>query len=215
MTGERMKMRQGTPVPERRPAPEPFLASFAADFDRQFIYCGSGGRWIDKARIYISTHSLWVMLGYRFGRSLKARPVPLLNPLLWVLFRIWEFAARAATGIIVDVDARIAPGLLFAHFGAIYIGPGVVIGRNCSVGQTCLLSGDGTWPDTPAPVIGDRVYMAPGTKIVGPVRVGDDAALGANSVVVSDIPPSATAVGNPASVINTNGSAKYLRLRSG
>ncbi len=214
MTGERMEMRQEPSASKQRREPEPFLASFAADFDRHFIYCDGSG-WIVKARVYLTTHSLWVLLGYRFGRSLKARPVPLFNPILWGIFRLWEFTARAATGITLDVDARIAPGLLIGHFGAIFIGPGVTIGKDCSVGHTCVLSGDGAWPDTPAPVIGERVYLAPGTKVIGPVTVGDDAALGANSVVVEDIPPSATAVGNPATVINDKGSAKYLRLRAG
>jgi hypothetical protein len=107
-----------TPAPVRDKIPEPFFACFAADFDRQFIYFDGSG-WLGKVRIYLTTHSLWTLTAYRFGRSLKTRPIPVLNPVLWVGYRILEFVARATTGIILDIDARLAPGIFIGHFGAL------------------------------------------------------------------------------------------------
>lgn len=201
------------PEARQRPGAEPFFHTFAADFDRHYIY-SDGGNWTVALRLLVGTHSFWPLMAYRFGRALKTRPIPIVNPVLWIVFRILEFLTRIATGIALDVDARIGPGFYIGHFSAIYVGPGVVIGKHCSMAQMSVIAGDGSWPDTPAPVIGDRVYMAPGTKIIGPVTIGNDAACGANAVILDDVPPMATVVGNPATVVNHNGSAAYLRLRA-
>lgn len=191
---------------------EPFAASFAADLDRQFIYYDGSGP-MKKLAVFLTMQSLWSLLVYRLGRAIKTGSMGFAGWLLWPFYRLLEFEVRAATGIVLDVDARIGPGFYIGHFGSTFVGPGVVIGRNCSLGQTCVLSGDGSWPETSAPIIGDRVYLAVGVKIIGPYRVGDDAAVGANAVIFDDVPEKATMVGNPARCVNTNGSAKYLRLR--
>jgi serine O-acetyltransferase len=88
-----------------------------------------------------------------------------------------------------------------------------IIGENCNIsrgvtiGQACRGRRKGT------PIIGRHVYIGPGAKIVGAVRVGDFVAIGANCVVTDDVPDHATVVGVPARVISYGGSPDMLLAR--
>lgn len=201
------------PAVTGKAAHEPFFRWFHEDMDRHYLYHDRlhAGQ---KVSIFFVNQALWAVAAYRFGRSLKTRPIPLLQPLMWVLFRVVESLARIISGVMLDVNARIGPGLYVGHFGSIYIGPGVTIGRDFSLGQTCYVGPGGPVESPGLPVIGDRVWIGIGSKVLGGVRIGDDAAIGANGVVLSDIPAMAVAVGNPARVVNMNGSASVNRVRN-
>ena len=114
-----------------------------------------------------------------------------------------EVALRFFSGIDLDSQAEIAPGFHVGHFGSIYVGPGVRIGRDCNISQMCFIAAG---EDGGAPVIGDHVYLGAGCKIVGNVRIGDGAAIGANAVVVEDVPPNGVVAGVPAQLISHKGS---------
>jgi acetyltransferase-like isoleucine patch superfamily enzyme len=90
--------------------------------------------------------------------------------------------------------------------------PGVRIGRNSSVSQMCTLEGTGAAPEKNAPVLGERVYLGSGSRVIGPVKVGDGAAICANSVVVDDVPEKGVVLGNPGVVISRRGSADFIYL---
>lgn len=91
--------------------------------------------------------------------------------------------------------ARIAGGLLLPHPNGVVVHPEAVIGPNCLLFQQVTL---GTGPKPGVPRLGGNVDVGPGAKILGGVTIGDHAVIGANAVVVSDVPAGAVAVGVPA-----------------
>jgi serine O-acetyltransferase len=111
--------------------------------------------------------------------------------------RFWS----AVTGADVPINSNIGGGLLLPHPNGVVIHPDAVIGPNCLLFQQVTIgSGRGG-----VPTLGGQIDVGAGAKIIGGVRVGDHARIGANAVVTTDIPAHATAVGIPARVIATGG----------
>lgn len=119
--------------------------------------------------------------------------------------RLISQKARRATGIEIHPGAQLGRRLFIDH------GMGVVIGETAVVGEDVLmfnginLGGTTMSPGKRHPTIGDRVVIGTGAKVLGPLRVGSDARIGANAVVVKDVPDGATAVGIPAVIRNHPG----------
>ncbi|MGZ6141943.1 MAG: serine O-acetyltransferase [Myxococcales bacterium] len=195
---------------EFRPGHEPFAAHLRADLFRYFVYQPSLSL-PGRIAVCLSVEGIWATFAYRMGRSLRSRrSLPLIGPLAWALFRILEALVRIATGIYLDVEATIGPGFYIGHHGSICVGAGARIGRNSSIGQMCLVSASGDGGR--APVLGERVYLGPGSKVLGPITIGDGAAVGANSVVVADVPNNGVVIGVPARLIGWGGSDAYINL---
>jgi serine O-acetyltransferase len=192
---------------------EPFFAYTARDYDRHYVYRDDLG-WRGKIRLMLELQPHWAVCAYRMGRSLKTRPIPVLQPLAWGVFRLWEYAARAISGVHLDVDARIGPGLYMGHFGSVCVEAGVIIGEDCSIGQMNFIGAGGAEARPGLPVLGDRVYLGTSCRVVGGVRVGDDVAVGAGAAVMDDIPDKGVVVGNPAKVVNLSGSGDFVKLRN-
>lgn len=112
-------------------------------------------------------------------------------------------------GIGLSADLPVGGGLMFAHFNCIFIGAESV-GKNLTVYQGCTI---GAVHGKGAPTIGDNVLMYAGSKIVGKVHVGNNVVIGANAVVVNDVPDNAVVVGVPARVVSLNASkvTKYFK----
>lgn len=123
----------------------------------------------------------------------------------------WALAARLVHrhmvmrhGVDINVGASIGVGLRMPHPVAIVIGGKVRIGRGVHVAQGVTIGGAGgkrRSDGSTQPIIGDGVLIGAGAKVVGPVTVGDRATIGANAVVVSDVPCDAIAVGVPARTV--------------
>lgn len=111
--------------------------------------------------------------------------------------------------VIADYTAM-GPGLYISRFGGIYVNGDVVIGKNCNISQQVVLGQANRMPRMGSPVLGDRVFLAAGSKVIGHVHLGDDSAIGANAVVTKDVPAGAVAVGVPAEVVSRRGSAGYI-----
>lgn len=114
----------------------------------------------------------------------------------------WPLAATAVkwlnqtlNGCDIAWQATIGPGLRLDHPSGVVVGPDVQVGERCSLMQGVTLGDNGG-----APQLGDRVAVAPGAVVIGPIAVGDDALIGANAVVTKPVPADAVVFGNPAEV---------------
>jgi serine O-acetyltransferase len=195
--------------------PEPFWPAFRADLQRFYIYLDNPG-FLTRLRVALVSDGAWAMGLYRFGRSLRTLPPPrLFAPILWMIYRLSELFLGLLTSVSIDVDAEIAPGFYVGHFVSVRIGPGVRIGRNCSISQMCMLEGIGAFPARSAPVLGERVYIGSGAKVIGPYKIGAGAALCANTVVAGDVPEEGVVMGAPGVVISRRGSGEFIYLGAG
>jgi serine O-acetyltransferase len=107
-------------------------------------------------------------------------------------------------------QANIGEGFYIAHHGTIVVNPLAVIGKNCNISQGVTIGKANTGPKAGVPVIGDYVYIGPGAKIFGNIRIGNNVAIGANSVVTNDVPDNGVVVGVPARVVSYEGSKGYV-----
>lgn len=137
------------------------------------------------------------------------RPALLMRPLYW-LARLVLRHYSYKFGIFIFPETPIGPGLYIGHCGDTHFNRAARVGRNCNISQGVTLGQANRGKNQGAPVIGDGVYIGPGAKIVGAVRVGNDAAIGANCVVTKDLPDHAVAVGVPGRVISLAGAAAYV-----
>lgn len=141
--------------------------------------------------------SFQVTFWYRIARYLMLKHSPMYYPAA-LMHR--HYGHKYGIGLPVNVE--VGEGLCFAHFNCIFIGA-ERIGRNLTMYQGCTI---GAVHGKGAPSIGDNVLMYAGSKIVGKVRVGNNVVVGANAVVVSDVPDNAVVVGVPAKVVSYNAS---------
>lgn len=142
---------------------------------------------------------LWVMLVYRFGRWRYAiRPRVVRLPFSF-LYRLLKLLSQILTGIDLPCETSVGRRLLFEHFGGIIVSGDTVIGDDVVIrnGVTIGLRRRGA---PGAPVIGNRVDIGTGAKLLGRIHIGDDVVIGANAVVLTDVPPNSIAVGVPARI---------------
>ncbi len=142
---------------------------------------------------FLDALGAWAVVEYRFRRWVRTLPAAarlLLKPVTTVSRKAIEVIA----GVSISSDADIGPGLFIVHFGGVFVGPEVVAGPNLTLSQGVTI---GTEKGA-SPRFGDWVYLAPGAKVFGPVRMGDRSAAGANAVVTHDVAAGVTVGGVPA-----------------
>jgi serine O-acetyltransferase len=142
---------------------------------------------------------LWAMAVYRFGRWRYQIRWPWLRVPFSALYKALRLTSEILTGIELPSEATVGRRLRIDHFGGIIISGDAVIGDDCVIrnGVTIGLRYPG---QRGSPVIGNRVDIGAGAKILGAIRIGDDVAIGANAVVLVDVPSRSIAVGVPARV---------------
>ena len=113
-------------------------------------------------------------------------------------------------GISIPASTQIGSGFYIGHFGGIVVNSQSVIGKNCNISHGVTLGQANRGRNTGYPVLGDDVYIGPGAKIVGAVKIGNNVAIGANCVVTRDIPDNSVVVGIPGRVISQEGSKGYV-----
>ena len=133
---------------------------------------------------------------YRFGRWALRRP-PALRLFLDPLYALLDLMVRALWGIEISRRAQIGPGLYIAHAGGLVVARGAVIGANCNLSHDVTIGLSGHGEKCGVPVIGDDVYIDPGAKLFGKIRVGDNVKIGANTVVYRDVPANAVVALSP------------------
>lgn len=132
---------------------------------------------------------------WRLSNRLHRWRIPVLSRLAYAINRI-VFSA------VVPPEVSLGKNVLLGYQGlGIIIHRRAVIGDNVLIGAHVTIGGRSKFRDVP--VIENDVMIGTGARILGPVRIGCGARIGANAVVISDIPPGATAVGTPARVVPT------------
>lgn len=161
-------------------------------FLKNFII-GEGFRfsfWMRTCR-YVSENSL---LKYTF------------YPFVRLIFR----RSRIKYGISISHRCNIGPGLFIGHIGGIVVNEGSVIGRNCNLSHEVTIGKITIGKRKGTPVLGDNIYIGPGAKVIGGIEIGNDTAIGANSVVTKNVDDMTVVAGIPATILNENGSGDYI-----
>ena len=131
---------------------------------------------------------------YYWSNLLYRWHVPLLPRLIMLLIRfLW--------GSFIPYQTQIGPNVSFGHGMGIVIARPAKIGARCKIRHQVTISNSGNG----SAIIGDDVRIGAGAKIIGGVKIGHRAVIGANAVVVHDVPDDATAVGIPARVVKIAG----------
>jgi serine O-acetyltransferase len=138
------------------------------------------------------------LLAHRLAHELLAAHVPLLP-------RAIAYLARSVTGIEIHPAAQIGEGLYIDHGTGVVVGETVQIGENVTLYQGVTLGGTGFAIGKRHPTIEDNVTIGSGAKLLGPITIGHGAKIGANSVVVADVPANATVVGVPGHPVRVDG----------
>jgi serine O-acetyltransferase len=140
---------------------------------------------------------------YRLAHALHELGVPFIP-------RMMTEWAHSRTGIDIHPGATIGSHFFIDHGTGVVIGETAVVGNDCTLFQDVTLGGTGKDRGDRHPKVGDGVLVCAGAKILGNVRIGARAKVGAASVVLIDVPPGATAVGVPATLVapRTQGAAQ-------
>ncbi len=147
--------------------------------------------------------ALWAVAVYRFGRYTEELEPGLGRALASKAYGMMFLGVELTSGIVFNREALVGEDFHLIHWGNTKIHPGVVIGDRVGIMHDVTL---GTSMERPGvPTIGNDVFIGTGAKILGPVRVGDGAIIAANSLVITDVPRGATAIGVPARMLNYTG----------
>ncbi|ORA20431.1 serine O-acetyltransferase [Mycobacterium arosiense] len=130
-----------------------------------------------------------------------------INHWLWnrgarLIARITAEITRILTGVEIHPGAVLGPGLFIDHATGVVIGETAEVGEDVTLYHGVTLGGSGRDVGKRHPTIGDRVIIGAGAKILGAIKVGDDSRIGANAVVVKEVPSSSVVIGVPGQVIS-------------
>ncbi len=155
-------------------------------------------RGVGPAEILATWPGIHALLAYRVAHALASAGVPVLPRLISML-------TRAVTGIEIHPSARIGAGLFIDHGAGVVIGETADIGDDVTLYQGVTLGGTGFATGKRHPTVQDNVTIGSGAKLLGPITIGHGAKIGANSVVITDVPPNCTVVGNPGHPVRVDG----------
>jgi serine O-acetyltransferase len=147
-----------------------------------------------------SRHGFWILLIYRFGRWRYGIRMRLLRLPFSFLYKFIKFFSEMLLGAELPCEAVIGRRFVIEHIGGIVVSGDAIFGDDCVMrnGVTVGLRNRGV---RGSPRIGNRVDIGAGAKLLGPINIGDDVAIGANAVVITDVPANSIAVGIPARII--------------
>ncbi len=153
---------------------------------------------VSSFEILTSWAGVQALLAHRLAHALLEAGVPLAP-------RVIAYLTRAVTGVEIHPAAEIGADFFIDHGSGVVIGETAVIGSRVTLYQGVTLGGTGFQRGKRHPTLGDNVTVGSGAKLLGPIAVGDGAKIGANTVVVEDVPPGATVVGNPGHPVRVEG----------
>jgi serine O-acetyltransferase len=151
-----------------------------------------------SGEILTSWPGVQALLAHRVAHGLQGAGVPLVP-------RAMSMVARTWTGIEIHPAAQIGQGFFIDHGAGVVIGETTQIGDDVTLYQGVTLGGTGFQTGKRHPTLQDNVTVGAGAKLLGAIIVGHGAKIGANSVVIHDVPPNTTVVGNPGHPVRVEG----------
>jgi serine O-acetyltransferase len=163
-------------------------------------------------KVVLTNQGFWASASFRISSYVysRFRRVPILGLVVALFATIQLKAIQILTGISIPVGTSVGSGLYIGHQDGIVVSGKAIIGSNCNLATQVVIGigrKDGKFG---VPCLGDRVFVGPGAKLLGPIRIGNDVAIGANAVVTSDVADRAVVVGIPAYIISYRGSFDYV-----
>jgi serine O-acetyltransferase len=155
-------------------------------------------RSVSRLEILLTYGGVQALLAHRVSHALHEARVPLIPGMLANLMKM-------VTGVEIHPAARIGRGLFIDHGSGVVIGETAEVGDHVTMYQGVTLGGTGFARGKRHPTVGDQVMIGSGAKLLGPVVVGARSKIGANSVVIHDVPADATVVGNPGHPVRVDG----------
>jgi len=155
-------------------------------------------RGVSPAEILVTWPGIHALLAFRVAHALYLANVPLAP-------RLISLVTRSLTGIEIHPAARIGCGLFIDHGAGVVIGETADIGDGVTLYQGVTLGGTGFATGKRHPTVQDNVTIGSGAKLLGPITIGHGAKIGANSVVITDVPANSTVVGNPGHPVRVEG----------
>jgi len=155
-------------------------------------------RGVSSLEILLNWSGVHALLAHRVSHALHAARVPLLP-------RAMALVTRAITNIEIHPAASIGQGLFIDHGTGVVVGETAQIGDNVTLYQGVTLGGTGFATGKRHPTVQDNVTIGSGAKLLGPITIGHGAKIGANSVVIHDVPPNSTVVGVPGHPVRVEG----------
>jgi serine O-acetyltransferase len=177
------------------------IARTAAEVRRDVAAAQSrdpAARGVGSVEILATWPGVHALLAHRFAHALQEAGVPVLPRLIAAL-------ARSITGIEIHPAATIGGGFFIDHGMGVVVGETAEIGNDVTLYQGVTLGGTGFATGKRHPTIQDNVTIGSGAKLLGPITVGHGSKIGANSVVIHDVPPNSTVVGNPGHPVRVEG----------
>jgi serine O-acetyltransferase len=155
-------------------------------------------RGVAAAEILATWPGVHALLAHRVAHALHRGGVPLLP-------RMIAAVSRTVTGIEIHPAVRIGASFFIDHGMGVVIGETAEIGDNVTLYQGVTLGGTGFATGKRHPTVQDNVTIGSGAKLLGPITVGHGSKIGANTVVIHDVPPNSTVVGNPGHPVRVEG----------
>jgi serine O-acetyltransferase len=155
-------------------------------------------RSVGWAEMLLTYRGVQALLLHRVSHALHSAGVP-------VLPRLLSFVTTAVTGVEIHPAARIGRGLFIDHGVGVVIGETAEVGEDVTIYQGVTLGGTGFARGKRHPTVGDEVMIGAGAALLGPIVVGERSKIGANSVVIHDVPPNSTVVGVPGHPVRVEG----------
>jgi serine O-acetyltransferase len=155
-------------------------------------------RGVGTVEILASWAGVQALLAHRVSHALYEAGVPMAP-------RAISFTSRAVTGIEIHPAAQIGEDFFIDHGSGVVIGETAEIGDRVTLYQGVTLGGTGFARGKRHPTVGDDVTVGSGAKLLGPVTIGHGAKVGANTVVIEDVPANSTVVGNPGHTVRVEG----------
>jgi serine O-acetyltransferase len=155
-------------------------------------------RGVSSVEILAAWPGVHALLGHRVAHALYGARIPLAPRLIAAL-------ARAVTGIEIHPAAQIGNGFFIDHGMGVVVGETAQIGSDVTLYQGVTLGGTGFATGKRHPTVQDNVTIGSGAKLLGPITIGHGAKIGANTVVIHDVPPHSTVVGNPGHPVRVEG----------